>query len=71
MNEVEAANILQGQIWASKLKKGTQDPTLDDIFNRDFVSDLHKALFGEVWEWAGAFRQRELNIGVDPKKHCG
>jgi Fic-DOC domain mobile mystery protein B len=67
LNEVEAANILQGQIWASKLKKGTQVPTLDDIFNRDFVSDLHNALFGEVWEWAGHFRKRELNIGVDPK----
>ncbi|MDU0113811.1 mobile mystery protein B [Psychrosphaera aquimarina] len=67
LNEVEAANILQGQIWASKLKKGTQDPTLDDIFNRDFVTNLHKALFGEVWQWAGHFRQRELNIGVDPK----
>lgn len=67
LNEVEAANILQGQIWASKLNKGAKELTRDDIFNRDFVSDLHKALFGEVWEWAGHFRKRELNIGVDPK----
>lgn len=67
LNEVEAANIVQGQIWASKLKKANQELSLDDIFNRDFVIDLHKALFGEVWQWAGSLRQRELNIGVDPK----
>jgi Fic-DOC domain mobile mystery protein B len=67
LNEVEAANIVQGQIWASKLKGRSKEPTLDDIFSRDFVTNLHKALFGEVWQWAGAFRQRELNIGVDPK----
>ncbi|EPI2027306.1 mobile mystery protein B, partial [Vibrio vulnificus] len=23
-------------------------------------------LFGDVWEWAGSYRHRELNIGVDP-----
>lgn len=63
LNELEAANILQGQMWASTLKK----PTLDSIFDRDFVTNLHKALFGDVWEWAGTFRQRELNIGIDPK----
>lgn len=63
LNELEAANILQGQIWASTLKK----PTLDSIFDRDFVTNLHKVLFGDVWEWAGTFRQRELNIGIDPK----
>lgn len=63
LNELEAANILQGQMWASTLKK----PTLDSIFDRDFVTNLHKALFADVWEWAGAFRQRELNIGIDPK----
>ncbi|MBL4830442.1 MAG: mobile mystery protein B [Aliivibrio sp.] len=63
LNELEAANILQGQMWASKLT----NPTLENIFERSFVTNLHKALFGDVWEWAGIFRQRELNIGVDPK----
>lgn len=63
LNELEAANIAQGQMWASQLK----NPTLESIFDRDFVINLHKALFGEVWEWAGTFRMRELNIGVDPR----
>lgn len=63
LNEVEAANILQGQNWISDL----QSLTLSDIFSRDFVVALHNNLFGDVWEWAGTFRLRELNIGVDPK----
>ena len=63
LNELEAANILQGQIWASKLKA----PTLKSIFDRNFVTNLHIALFGDVWEWAGDFRLRELNIGVEPR----
>jgi len=63
LNEVEAANILQGQNWISGLKA----LTLEDIFSRDFVVTLHKNLLGDIWEWAGTFRLRELNIGVDPK----
>lgn len=62
LNELEAANILQCQLWASKLK----NPTLEAIFDRDFITLLHRALFGEVWDWAGDFRLRELNIGVEP-----
>lgn len=61
LNEVEAANILQGQQWISKQPA----LTLDKLFHRDFVVMLHKKLFGEVWAWAGTFRQREVNIGVD------
>ena len=41
--------------------------TLDDIFSRDFVIALHENLFGDIWQWAGTFRLRELNIGVEPK----
>ena len=28
--------------------------------------DLHKALFKDVWAWAGTYRLTEKNIGVDP-----
>lgn len=63
LNELEAANILQGQLWANALK--TQ--TLESIFRRDFITELHRALFGDVWNWAGNFRIRELNIGVEPR----
>ena len=35
---------------------------LDDLYLRD----LHRAMFGGVWEWAGRYRRRETNIGIDP-----
>lgn len=62
LNGLEAANILQGQIWLGNIKT----ITVDDIFSRDFVNELHKKLFGDVWQWAGAFRLREVNIGIEP-----
>lgn len=27
---------------------------------------MHTQLFGDVWRWAGSYRQTEKNIGVDP-----
>lgn len=37
LNELEASNILKGQMWANKLKA----PTLETIFSRDFITQLH------------------------------
>ena len=31
---------------------------------RDAARDVHKRLFGKVWDWAGVFRQTEKNIGA-------
>ncbi|WP_246021755.1 mobile mystery protein B [Alteraurantiacibacter aquimixticola] len=36
------------------------------MLSEEFVRELHRRLFGEVWEWAGTFRLTEKNIGVDP-----
>ena len=33
-------------------------------FSYDWMSLLHKEMFGDVWEWAGKFRQTELSIGI-------
>ncbi|GIH05120.1 hypothetical protein Rhe02_31870 [Rhizocola hellebori] len=33
-----------------------------------FVRDLHRRLYGDIWAWAGKYRQRELNIGIAPEK---
>lgn len=59
LNHIEAANISEGFIW---LKKQRNPDLLTDSFAREF----HKQLFGEVWEWAGTYRQTEKNIGIDP-----
>jgi Fic-DOC domain mobile mystery protein B len=37
---------------------------LDDRYLRQ----LHKAMFGDVWQWAGHYRQREMSIGIDPSQ---
>ena len=31
-----------------------------------FVLQLHKRMFGNVWNWAGKFRLTERNIGINP-----
>lgn len=62
LNEIEAANILQGQAWVASHNTLTRD----EIFSREFVVALHESLLGDIWTWAGTFRQREVNIGVDP-----
>ena len=33
-------------------------------FTYNWLSQLHKEMFGDVWEWAGKNRQVELSIGI-------
>ena len=60
LNELEQANIVKGLLWVKKNNKR------DDILTSRFAMDLHKALFKEVWTWAGTYRLTEKNIGIDP-----
>lgn len=39
--------------------------TLDELLNEYF---LHTQLYGDIWTWAGRWRQREVNIGVAPEQ---
>ena len=59
LDQLEQANITQGLQWLDKQKS-------PDVLNEEFVCDLHKRLFGDVWKWAGSFRRTEKNIGIDP-----
>lgn len=59
LDAVEQANIVAGQTWASRTRRR-------DILTDSFVRALHKAMFGDVWHWAGEYRTRETNIGVPP-----
>jgi Fic-DOC domain mobile mystery protein B len=29
-----------------------------------FIRDLHKKMYGDVWKWAGKFRNSDKNIGI-------
>ena len=59
LDELEQANIVQGMLWIKKHNR-------QNILSIDFICKLHKALFGQVWAWAGSFRKTEKNIGIDP-----
>lgn len=60
LNEAEEANIAAGLAWAvARLRR--RDPLADD-----FVFELHRRMFSQVWHWAGRTRITEKNIGVTP-----
>jgi Fic-DOC domain mobile mystery protein B len=59
LNELEQVNVQNGLAWLKRRRKG-------EILTEQFVRQLHRKLFGEVWKWAGTFRLTEKNIGVDP-----
>ena len=60
LNEFEQLNIEKAVEWTLRRK-----PELDKILTEDFVKELHRRMFSEVWKWAGIFRLTNKNIGVD------
>jgi Fic-DOC domain mobile mystery protein B len=61
LNDAEAENILAANVtWYGRRH------TLDSLLDDKTVRDLHRDMLGDVWTWAGTYRLRELNIGVDP-----
>ncbi len=60
LDEIEQQNIQDGYNWLTRQRKHK------DFLTEAFVKDLHQHLFGNVWVWAGSFRQSEKNIGIDP-----
>lgn len=61
---VEAENILAAADRHLNRRKNADAAWLDEPFLRR----LHADMFGEVWTWAGIYRQVELNIGVAPHR---
>jgi Fic-DOC domain mobile mystery protein B len=41
---------------------------LEGDFDYSFTLDLHRHMFGDVWEWAGKVRRIELNLGLPPEQ---
>jgi Fic-DOC domain mobile mystery protein B len=61
LNEAERDNIVKGAAWARRRRGRNAVSLLDDRF----VAELHRRTFGDVWKWAGAYRQTERNIGFE------
>lgn len=58
LNEWEQANILEAQEWQGRPSQ---------ILTRQYVTELHRRMFGRTWRWAGQFRRTLKNIGVPPE----
>ncbi|MDK1039658.1 MAG: mobile mystery protein B [Actinomycetota bacterium] len=39
-------------------------PSIAALFDDAYLRRLHRAMFDQVWEWAGQYRIRETNIGI-------
>jgi Fic-DOC domain mobile mystery protein B len=61
LNEAEQENIIKGVAWS--LRRRSRKPA--ELLTVDFALSLHRRMFGEVWRWAGAYRQTAKNIGID------
>ncbi len=60
LNEAEQANIVAAQNWALSRN--------NEVLSTKYLNDLHKRMFGRVWNWAGKFRRTGKNIGVEAYK---
>lgn len=63
LDEFEQKNIEEAVLWTIGLKV-----TIDKLLSESFIRSLHKRMYGEVWKWAGKFRQSEKSIGIESWK---
>jgi len=60
LNEFEAVNIAQAQqkhLFGQRRKW--------DLHDTELLKTIHKEMFDFTWNWAGAYRQSNKNIGMD------
>ena len=60
LDEFEQLNIEKAVEWTihTNLKQ-------ERILTEKFIKDLHKKMYGDVWNWAGEFRKSDKNIGIN------
>ncbi len=60
LNAVEQRNIFNAKVVARASRNMRQN-----LLTIESLTHLHLLMFNEVWTWAGQFRTRATNIGVD------
>jgi Fic-DOC domain mobile mystery protein B len=60
LDEFEQLGVEKAIEWTMKRTLGLQQ-----ILTEDFVKELHKRMFVDIWKWAGQFRTSNKNLGVD------
>jgi Fic-DOC domain mobile mystery protein B len=60
LDQFEQQNIEKAVLWtlSRKIKP-------DTILSEQFIKELHRRMYSNVWEWAGEFRKTNKNIGID------
>lgn len=67
LDEVEQRNIEEAVRWTIQRRRKF---SVHEVLTEDFVKHIHFRMLGQVWRWAGTFRNSNKNIGVD-KRHIG
>ncbi len=60
LDEFEQLNIEEALQWIISKKFNPKQ-----VFTEKFIRDLHKRMYGNIWDWAGHFRKTNKNIGID------
>ena len=69
LNAAEQANIARAVTWASMSRRMG---LLASLMTEESMKTLHRRMFGDVWKWAGTYRQHDTNMGVHwPHLHPG
>jgi Fic-DOC domain mobile mystery protein B len=56
LSAVEGPNIVSGKQWALRSRKSR----LPNMLSMQYLSELHRQMFSDVWDWAGQIRSTEL-----------
>lgn len=60
LDEFEQMGVENAIVWLHGAKL-----SIESILTQDFVKELHRKMFENIWAWAGEFRKTNKNIGVD------
>ena len=61
LNRAEQANIVRARVWAGTARS----IGMPKMLSREFLENLHRRMYADVWTWAGKQRTVDTNIGVD------
>lgn len=61
LNSAEQENIAKAIAWTSS--RGGPS-TVAALLTDGTIRNLHRRMFGDVWKWAGTYRQHDTNMGA-------
>jgi Fic-DOC domain mobile mystery protein B len=64
LNDWEATNIIEATQWAFESRASLRS----DLLTSEYLKELHRRMFNNIWNWAGKFRLTEKNIGIPSYK---